>query len=187
MTRLEKLLLGCVGIFFCLGLVLGFRPVATPAFASEQELEQNRMAAEPVSFPLDLNTASENELMLLKGIGQTRAHDIVRFRQQNGPFCSVEALLDVPGIGPTILSQVREFLEVPGGVPFSPSNKTLEINVNLDSAEDLQQLPGIGAVKAQAIVEYREAFGAFLSPEDLLNVSGIGEKTLENIRPYVVF
>lgn len=59
------------------------------------------------------------------------------------------------------------------------------ININTATAEELAEfLPGIGEVKAKRIVEYREASGGFDSVDELLNVSGIGEKTLETLRPY---
>ncbi|MBC8569627.1 helix-hairpin-helix domain-containing protein [Oscillospiraceae bacterium NSJ-54] len=60
------------------------------------------------------------------------------------------------------------------------------ININAATKEELDQIPGIGPVKAQAILDYREAVGVIRSVEELVNVSGIGEKTLENIRPYIV-
>ena len=52
-------------------------------------------------------------------------------------------------------------------------------------AYDLDRLPGIGPAKAEAILAYREEYGPFQSVDDLLSVSGIGEVTLENLRPYV--
>ena len=59
------------------------------------------------------------------------------------------------------------------------------ININTATAEELaESLPGIGEVKARHIVEYREASGGFDSVDELINVSGIGEKTLEKLRPY---
>ncbi|MDE7399622.1 MAG: ComEA family DNA-binding protein [Oscillospiraceae bacterium] len=56
------------------------------------------------------------------------------------------------------------------------------ININLANLEQLQQLNGIGKVKAQAIIDYREAHGAFRTVDELTKVDGIGEKTLEKNR-----
>lgn len=59
------------------------------------------------------------------------------------------------------------------------------VNINTASAAQLAEfLPGIGEIKAQRIVEYREQAGKFVSVDELIKVDGIGEKTLENIRPY---
>lgn len=56
------------------------------------------------------------------------------------------------------------------------------ININTASAAELVALDGIGAARAEAIIEYREAHGGFKSVDELLKVSGIGEKTLEKNR-----
>jgi competence protein ComEA len=60
------------------------------------------------------------------------------------------------------------------------------IDLNRASAEELEQLPGIGPVLAARIVELRRQRGRFQSVEELLDVHGIGPKRLEQIRPYVV-
>jgi competence protein ComEA len=59
--------------------------------------------------------------------------------------------------------------------------------VSLNSADltALESIPGIGPVKAGAILQYREEVGGFSSVEELLDVTGIGPATLESIRPYV--
>lgn len=59
------------------------------------------------------------------------------------------------------------------------------ININTASVRELQKLNGIGAVTARAIVNYREEHGNFCSADELLNVRGIGQATLEKLRPYV--
>lgn len=63
-------------------------------------------------------------------------------------------------------------------------NTTL-VNLNTATEADLQTISGIGAKRATDIIAYREANGGFKSVDDLNNVSGIGDKTMESIRPYV--
>ncbi|MEI4333876.1 helix-hairpin-helix domain-containing protein [Streptococcus suis] len=59
------------------------------------------------------------------------------------------------------------------------------VNLNAATEADLQTISGIGAKRAADIIAYREANGGFKSVDDLNNVSGIGDKTMESIRPYV--
>ncbi len=59
------------------------------------------------------------------------------------------------------------------------------ININTASAADLERLPGVGQVRAQAIVDYRQEHGAFARVDDLLRVDGIGPGILEGLRPHV--
>lgn len=59
------------------------------------------------------------------------------------------------------------------------------LDLNTATLSDLTRLPGIGETKAQAIITWRETHGPFQTVEDLLSVDGIGEKTLENLRPYI--
>lgn len=54
------------------------------------------------------------------------------------------------------------------------------VNINEAGAQELaDNLKGVGPKKAQAIIEYREANGPFYSAEEIVNVKGIGQKTLE--------
>ena len=56
------------------------------------------------------------------------------------------------------------------------------VNVNTASAEELETLTGVGPVLAEAIVSYRDEHGAFKTPEELMNVKGIGEGKLSAFR-----
>jgi competence protein ComEA len=67
-------------------------------------------------------------------------------------------------------------------VPPLPNAK---LNINLASEWELDQLPGIGPAIAQRIVEYRRTYGPFQSIGELIHVKGIGEKTLEDLKPYI--
>ena len=71
-------------------------------------------------------------------------------------------------------------------VVFSLSHAA-PVNINTADAATLAQgISGIGPSKAQAIVDYRTANGSFASIEDLVNVQGIGFKTLDRIREFVI-
>ena len=59
------------------------------------------------------------------------------------------------------------------------------IDINTADAAALQTLPGIGETKAAAIIAHREANGPFASVDDLQNVKGIGEKTLEKLKEQI--
>ncbi|MBQ7960016.1 MAG: ComEA family DNA-binding protein [Clostridia bacterium] len=66
--------------------------------------------------------------------------------------------------------------------------KTVEselLNLNTATVQQLDALPGIGEKKAAAIVKLRDEMGGFFSVEDILNVEGIGEKILSEIRSRV--
>jgi competence protein ComEA len=60
-----------------------------------------------------------------------------------------------------------------------------KININKATASELQRLPGIGPVISQAIVDYRDANGAFASAQDIMRVKGIGKKRFETIKDLI--
>ncbi|MPY88132.1 MAG: hypothetical protein GEU99_09435 [Luteitalea sp.] len=66
-----------------------------------------------------------------------------------------------------------------------PSKDTPAVNLNRASAQQLQELPGIGPSTAARIIEYREKNGPFKKVEDLMHIRGIGEKTFLRLKPLV--
>jgi competence protein ComEA len=89
-----------------------------------------------------------------------------------------EMMIYVPARGETNIPSIDDSL-----IRSNDSNK---IHINTASEEEILQLPGIGPAKAAAIIAYREEHGPFQKVEDLSNVTGIGEKTLEKIKEHIV-
>lgn len=63
---------------------------------------------------VNINTATKEELVSLKGVGEKRAQEILDYRKKNGNFKSVDDLEKVPGIGPGLMKQLRSELTVTG-------------------------------------------------------------------------
>jgi competence protein ComEA len=59
------------------------------------------------------------------------------------------------------------------------------VNINKANSAQLQTLNGIGPTKAEEIVKYRKAHGGFKSVDELVNVKGIGPKTVQKLKPHV--
>ena len=68
---------------------------------------------------------------------------------------------------------------VTSGSQAEPSG---QVNINTADLSTLQTLNGVGAVKAQAIIDYRQENGAFQTIDDLKNVKGVGEKTFDSLK-----
>ena len=91
------------------------------------------------------------------------------------------ALLSVSADDIRLLRQIDNNYD---GIMPASENEVYDtvVNINTASVHHLQRISGIGETRAQAIVEYREAHGGFGSVDELVNVSGIGEKTLDEMR-----
>lgn len=69
-------------------------------------------ATPQIGAPININSADAALLDTLPGIGPSTAQKIVEYRDQNGPFVSVEDLLKIPGIGPSTLEEIRPLVTV---------------------------------------------------------------------------
>lgn len=74
---------------------------------------------------------------------------------------------------------------VDNAAPSDSSQSGALININTATQEELETLPSIGEVRAQAIIAYREEHGGFRTTDELMEVSGIGEKIFADIAPHI--
>ena len=123
MTKLEKILLAAAAVFFVLALALlprngGTAVRSEPAFTVPGPEPSPAEASGEVWVTLrrriDLNSADARELTLLPGVGPVTAEAIVKYRQDNGPFRSLEDLLLVPGVSQSVYAAILESAEEGG-------------------------------------------------------------------------
>ena len=125
MTRFDKIVLGLTAAF--LVVTGGYFVSGQLGEAEYQVTVSKQVPAVSASLPevedgypdsllegevIDLNTASAADLTRLPGIGEKRAQDIVAYREEHGPFGTVDELDNVSGIGPGILEGLREYASV---------------------------------------------------------------------------
>ncbi len=90
--------------------------------------------------------------------------------------------IHIPKIGEVASSSTSAATDSASNASSGTSSQSGLININTASEKDLEKLPGIGEATAKAIVEDRMQHGSFKSIEDLMRVSGIGEKKFEKIK-----
>jgi len=74
--------------------------------------ENAQISENTVKYPINLNTATQEELESLPGIGPTKAADILSYRDEIGSFSSIDELININGIGPSTLETISDLLTI---------------------------------------------------------------------------
>ena len=127
--------------------------------------------------PLELNTATVEQLEQLPGLGPAKAATIVQWRETHGAFASLDDLLRVPHIGPGTLANLRRELTVAVEPTEVAPNEPKRVNINTAGETELVTLEGIGPLEAAAIISGRP----FETCWDLTRLTGLGPATVANL------
>jgi competence ComEA-like helix-hairpin-helix protein len=165
--------------------------------ANQRELERGSVKELEPGERIDPNTASADQLMRLPGAGRAVTARIVAERD-SVVFRTIDDLDRVRGVGPATLERWAPFLTLPraqaqaAGVTASApavtarSGRTaVPLDINTATAEQLEQLPGIGPSLAARIVAYRDSVGRFGNTTELERVRGIGPAMMAKLAPLV--
>ena len=136
---------------------------------------------------IDLNTAPAEEIARLPAIGMSLAKRIVARRSSTGPFRSPSDLEKVAGVGPALLEKVQGWVRLGGVVQELPRPEQQipsrgesssyavaggRLDLNSATEMELRALPGIGPVRARALLAYRRDKGPFAAVSELRAVPG---------------
>lgn len=181
-------------VFFFVVIGLTGMVIHFAGLQADEEIPEslNTIVSEPTMIVYDINTVTAEELQTIPGIGIVRAQAIIEYRDENRPI-EVNDLIKVRGIGEKTLSQIRNFfgetvegsdliVKEPDEAAPSELDRAGLMNINAASLADLMRVKGIGQVRAESIIAYRTDRGRIKNIDQLLEIKGIGQKTLENIK-----
>lgn len=136
---------------------------------------------------VNLNTASEDELLMLPGMSRPLAQEILYYRQSKQGFQRIDELLRISGIHPDLLKKIRSDLSLETCPQLCPEivSKQDPVNLNLATYDQLCSIPGLTPLLVGRILQRRERKGPFQFVEDLLKIKGIDYIVLARLRPFV--
>ena len=120
LTRAEKVII----LLFAVALVLGSMAAVRHRYVSVLSLKTVFAAGQSYQYQINLNTATIDELVLLRGIGKARAKRIVEYRKQNGPFASIDELIKVQGVSRRIIEDIQGLVTVGEPRQFAETDET---------------------------------------------------------------
>lgn len=173
-----------VGIVIA-GLVYYQQPSWEAAGSTAVETEQLQQSSEAVSQPSVVCVhicGAVNNPGVYEGEANLRLYQFIELAGGFREDASVESLNLAQEVQDGIQIYVPSKQEAAeSSMPVSEGQST-KLNLNTASKSELTQLPGIGEVKAEAILSYRDMNGAFQTIEELMNIPGIKEATFEQIK-----
>ena len=161
-------------------------PPTPPSSTAQPEIVVHVMGAVKSPGVYHLSTDARVHEAIQKAGGKTDQADLhslnLAAKMRDGEQIYVPDIRQTPDVGQTIPTSSSSAAPPQPSVRRSASSDGSRININTATFQELQTVRGIGPTMAQRIIEYRQTSGRFATVDDLTNVKGVGEKTLEKIR-----
>lgn len=139
---------------------------------------KNNYSPKPEPTNLNLNQATQEQLMEFKGIGPGFSKRIVEYRENLGGFLHIEQLKEVYGLPDSVYLHIKDKLVI---------DPTLvkKININTATQEELAKHPYIRKFMAEKIIQFRNDVKEFKSIQELRQIPLINEEKYRKIVPYI--
>ena len=146
--------------------------------AENAEVKKDIKALSTSRILVDVNNATEQDLLNIKGIGPFYARQIIKYQQQLGGFIRKEQLMEVWKMTPEMYEQIQDKISC-------ESSMIKQLSVNQASVEELQAHPYLNWNQANSIVKMRMQKGVFKSIDEIRQSVIIDQETFEKVRPYL--
>lgn len=146
--------------------------------AENAEVKKDIKALSTSRILVDVNNATEQDLLNIKGIGPFYARQIIKYQQQLGGFIRKEQLMEVWKMTPEMYEQIQDKISC-------ESSMIKQLSVNQASVEELQAHPYLNWNQANSIVKMRLQKGVFKSIDEIRQSVIIDQETFEKVRPYL--
>lgn len=170
-----------IRILLCIALVLSGAIIAFNAFYAP-----DFSPVETAYLPSDHSAASTSSAPLTSEGAQASSGGLSSGEAPENPSDPSQDTVAASGSSRSAqASAPSSAAKKPASSSKPPAKGSQVVNINTADKATLMLIPGVGEVIAQRILDYRSQYGAFSSADELVKIKGIGEKTLEKMRPYV--
>ena len=128
---------------------------------------------------IEVNQATANDLVKLKGIGAVLSDRIIKYRTKLGGFYKLEQITEVYGISDSLYLSIKKNLKI-------KPTKVIKLDINLENLENLKNHPYISDKLAYQIINYREKVKSFESVEEIKKLYVMNDSIYNKLYPYLM-
>jgi DNA uptake protein ComE-like DNA-binding protein len=150
-------------------------------FQEYKNYSQSAFAKNEKVIAIDINKATQEDLMKIYGIGEAISLRILKFKESLGGYVSMEQMNEVWGLSPEVIENLNSHFKVMA-VP-----NVKKIDINNASIKELSQFPYFNYQLAKQIVTFRSMNGDFKNSEDLTKIKGLSIDKAKIIALYLTF